>query len=124
MDSTTQGSSDVTLETYPLTCEAFTSDTVSGTTEHISTTSLLVLTEKTKAKPKQHETFNATPAPVKHTTTEDEDQLFSELLAAKTDIKDQFKMTPKAADHIKTSLPNVTDEENDSLLEELLAQPI
>lgn len=81
-----------------------------------------------KLKPKQ-DTVNATPL-VKNavdTVIEDEDQLLSQLLAAKTEnnsVKDKVFKVTSPTDHTKPILPEVTDEENDSLLEELLAQPI
>ena len=114
---------------YPLTSEACLDDRMPVVSEHISTVSSLVMVDKKLDKPDE-DAFNATHL-VKgnvDTVTEDEDQLLSELLAAKTEknhlVNDSvFKMTT-AIDHTKTKLPEITDEENDNLLEELLAQPI
>ena len=114
---------------YPITSEACLNDGVSVVSEHISSVSSLVMVDKKLDKPEE-DAINATPL-VKDNidaVTEDEDQLLSKLLAAKTDknhlVNDSvFKMTT-AIDHTKTKLPEVTDEENDNLLEELLAQPI
>lgn len=118
-------SSDVTLEVYSLTSETH---SCNFENEHTSTVPSLV-TEKKKSKLKP-DIVNTTP-PVKDTTDdiiEDEDQILTTLLAAKTEkdnvIEDKlFKMTTMV-DQTKTTLPDVIDEENDCLLEELLAQPI
>lgn len=122
--SSTEGNSDVTLEVYPLTSEAHSSDGASNRSEHISSAASLLVAEK-----KQKETVNAMPPPVRNTSNvaEDEDQLFTQLLVAKTKnsfMQDEsFKMST-GIDQSKTTVPDITDEENDNLLEELLAQPI
>lgn len=121
-------SSDVTLEIYPLTSEAH--GGASNISEHISSATSLVVAEKKLNKAKQ-EMVNATPPPVRNTSdvvTEDEDQLFTQLLVAKTEknnlMQDEsFKMSTTTS-RTKTTVPDITDEENDNLLEELLAQPI
>ena len=111
---------------YPLTSEAYSTDGASSISEHVSAVSSLVMTEKKQSKPKED-----TVAPIKHTVdvvTEDEDQLLTQLLAAKTEknslIEDKLYKASATADQTKTTLPDITDEENDNLLEELLAQPI
>ena len=110
---------------YPLTSEAHSSDGASNTSEHISSAASLLVAEK-----KQKETVNAMPPPVRNTSnviTEDEDQLFTQLLVAKTEnnfMQDEsFKMST-GINQTKTTVPDIIDEENDNLLEELLAQPI
>ena len=114
---------------YPLTSEACATDGTSTASGHTSNISSLIMADKKLDKAKE-DTVNATPL-VKNNVdavTEDEDQLLSKLLAARTEknhlIDDSlFKMSTTVG-HTKTKLPEITDEENDSLLEELLAQPI
>ena len=111
---------------YSLTSEAHSSNGASNISEHISSVPPLMMTEK-KQKKAMQDTIGATP-PVRNTVTEDEDQLFTQLLVTTTEknnsIKDElFKMSP-TINHTKATMPDVTDEENDNLLEELLAQPI
>lgn len=111
---------------YPLTSETHSSNSASNVSEHMSSVTSLVKTEKKPNTSKENSLVNATPLvkDISDDVIEDEDQLLTQLLAAKTQNKDKmFKMT-MPADHTKPRLPEVTDEENDSLLEELLAQPI
>ena len=122
----TESSSDVTLEVYSLTSDAHSTDcSASNTSEHVSSAASLVVAEKKQNKAKQ-ETVNATP-PVRNTSdVEDEDQLFTQLLVSKTGnnlVQDESFKMPTAINQ-KTIVPDITDEENDNLLEELLAQPI
>ena len=105
------------------------SNFVSDTSEHTSSVSSLVVAEKKKSKLKS-DTINIIP-PVKETidaVIEDEDQILTTLLAAKTEknsvIDDKLFKMATIVDQTKTTLPDVTDEENDCLLEELLAQPV
>jgi len=112
------------VETQPLTSEAKPVD-VTNASERISSASLLV-TEKKQSTTKQ-DTVNATHA-IKDNVGEDEDKMLSQLLAAKTEenklTKDKLYKMSTTIDQTKTQLPDITDEENDILLEELLAQPI
>lgn len=124
--SVTERNGDITLEMYPLTSETHSSNGASNISEHISSVTSLCKTEKKLNTSKEHSPVNATPLAkdILDDVIEDEDQLLTQLLAAKMQNKDKmFKMT-MPADHTKPRLPEVTDEENDSLLEELLAQPI
>lgn len=69
---------------------------------------------------------NVTPLVNDTIKMEDDDQLLTKLLATKTDKNNFVKgKLFNVMDHTKTTSPSdITDEENDSLLEELLAQPI
>ena len=127
--SVTERIGDITLEMCPLSSEAHSSNGASNISEHISSATSLVVTEKRENKAKE-DTVNAM-TPVRNTSDvviEDEDQLFTQLLVAKTEknnlMQDELFKMSAPINQTKTTVPDITDEENDNLLEELLAQPI
>ena len=109
----------------PLKSEAKPVDVFSNVSEHVSSVSLLV-TEKKQSSGTKQDKVSAKHA-IKHNEV-DEDEMLTQLLAAKTEenklTEDKLYKMSTTADQTKTPLPDITDEENDILLEELLAQPI